>query len=78
MCFGLSITPVLRRMLTKMATSKAEPSLGLSAGARFTSISLSGKGSIELTAAARTLSFASFTALSGKPTISKQDSLLSE
>ena len=54
-----------------IARSYAEPSFFLSAGARFSVISASGKKNPLLINAARILSFASFIAASGSPTISK-------
>src|SRR3989344_8668174 len=54
--------------------SKLGPSLGKSAGARFTVILLAGKSAPEFFKADLTRSFASSTALSGKPTMVKEGS----
>ncbi|KKQ90101.1 MAG: hypothetical protein UT12_C0002G0032 [Candidatus Curtissbacteria bacterium GW2011_GWC2_38_9] len=52
--------------------SYAGPSLGKSAGARLTVIRFGGRSAPEFLRAARTLSFDSSTALSGRPTIVKE------
>ena len=59
------------RIPTAIGRSKAEPTFGISAGARLTVILVSGILNEALLIAALTLSFASPTALSGKPTIVK-------
>ena len=55
-----------------MARSKPDPSLRISAGAKFITIRRMGNSNPVLRMAARTLSLASLTAAVGKPTISKQ------
>ena len=61
--------PLAARIPRAMARSKRPPSLGRSAGARFTVIERGGNSNWELRMAARTRSFASRTAVAGRPTI---------
>src|SRR5690606_187908 len=61
--------PLAARIPRAMARSKRPPSLGRSAGARFTVIARAGNSNCELRIAARTRSFASRTAVAGSPTI---------
>ena len=68
---GRRTEPQAAQMESKMGRSKWVPAFFWLAGARFTVIRELGKVRPEFLAAARTRSRASFTAASGKPTISK-------
>jgi len=68
--------PVAFRMPIAMDRSREEPSFLISAGARFTVIFLVGNSKAEFLMAELTLSLASFTATSGRPTILKRGSPL--
>ena len=71
-CFeGLRTAPEAARMLKQMGRSYWVPAFFTLAGARLTVMRLTGKLSPEFFAAARTRSRASFTAASGRPTMSK-------
>ena len=68
---GLSNSPRAERIPTSMGKSYTVPAFFLSAGARFTVMRLTGKEKPLFFMAALTRSRASFTAASGRPTISK-------
>src|SRR5207253_11321120 len=64
------------RIPSAMGRSNRPPSLGRSAGARFTVIRPAGNSKRELRSAARTRSLLSFTTVAGRPTIQNVVSLL--
>ena len=66
--------PAAARMPTRMGRSYTVPAFFRSAGARFTVMRETGKGKPQFLMAERTRSRASFTAVSGRPTISKAGS----
>ena len=74
--FGLRTEPEAAKILNKMGRSYWDPAFFTLAGAKFTVIRLVGKCRPLFLAAARTRSRASFTAASGRPTMSKPGSPL--
>src|SRR5947208_5623299 len=64
------------RIPSAMGRSNRPPSLGRSAGARFTVIRPAGNSKRELRSAARTRSLLSFTTVAGRPTIQNVQAVL--